>query len=102
MEIRSTKKDYNKIIKLNKNNITVTLDETLKMSVIMVHTDDGKFVQWTSGFENISSFLKYGYVRIRRSCPYRHRRCIGEKCSLYVIQNNTGDCAHIWNIYIHQ
>lgn len=96
MEIRATSKDY-KRFKKYKTEIPITQDDKLEISVIMIQTTEGQLVEWTRGRKNIESFLKYGYVRITKQCPYRHRKCIGEKCSLYFVKNNTGDCVHIWN-----
>lgn len=108
MEIRACKKDY-KRFKKYKTETPITLDENLSVSVIMIHVTNNSngadkeskasLQEWTRGRKNIESFLKYGIVHIRKSCPYRHRKCIGEKCSLYVIQNSTGDCAHVWEVF---
>ncbi len=102
MEIRATSKDYKLFEKLYTNkrdDLTLTKDDTNNFSVIMVLTEEGSFKEWTRGRANITSYLKYGYVRIRKQCPYRHRKCIAEKCALYVISAGTGDCAHVWNFY---
>ena len=99
MEIRAAEKDYKKFLKLNINGLQITKDESLKFSVIMVQTDDGQLVEWSRGTDNITSYLKYGYVRIIKNCPHRIGKCIGEKCSLYIVQNGTGDCAHVWGVY---
>lgn len=99
MNIRATEKDYKEFSKFNiPNGITLTKDEKINTSVIMIH-ENGQLIEWTRGKENILSYLKYGYVKIIKNCPYRLGKCIGEKCSLYIINNNTGDCAHVWNFF---
>ena len=96
MEIRATEKDY-KRFKKYKTDIQINKDENLGVSVFMIESE-GKLVEWTRGRKNIESFLKLGYVAIRKNCPHRIGKCIGEKCSFYHIKNGTGDCAVIWNI----
>ena len=106
MEIRASGKHYKKIKReLTKSivkDISITLDNTINQPVIMVHTNDGKLTQWTSGIENVLSYLKYGYVRIRKKCPVRlfftKRRA--EKCQWYHIRNSTGDCVAIWKLFV--
>ncbi|TET97755.1 MAG: hypothetical protein E3J23_08735 [Candidatus Stahlbacteria bacterium] len=100
MEIRTIKKDY-KIFKKYSipKECVLTLDDTLNQSVIMIQTEKGKLQEWTRGRKNIESFLVYGYVRIQKNCPHRIGKCICEKCSLFVIKNGTGDCAHVWSLF---
>jgi len=100
MDIRGNLKTINKLkkIKTKVKDINFNIDDKIESCVIMLQTEEKKLVEWTRGYDNVSSFLKYGYVRITKMCPYRHRKCIGEKCSLYFIMNNTGDCVHIWNV----
>jgi len=102
MEIRSTYEDA-KIFKKFPipERCTLTIDNSIGESVIMVHSN-GRFECWTRGMENIKSFLRFGYVRIIKNCPHRFGKCIGEKCSLYVIRNGTGDCAHVWNAVLKE
>lgn len=97
MEIRLTGKDYKKLKGFNKVEAKLTKDDSIDASVIMIQDNEGKLIEWTRGFNNIKSFITKGYVGIRKNCPYRIGKCIGAKCSLYVIKNYTGDCAHIWN-----
>ena len=98
MEIRArSQKESDRFQKLNSNNLQITTDNTLTDSIIMIKTPEGKLLEWTKGEKNVESFLKYGYVRIKKNCPYRMGKCICEKCSLYVIKNGTGDCAHVWS-----
>lgn len=109
MEIQASKADYKKLNKLKKKykaDIQITLNEQSNVSVIMVHvsgnsngdkTHGASLQEWTRGKANITSFLKYGYVRLQKNCPYRVGKCICEKCSLYLVKNGTGDCVHIWN-----
>ena len=102
MDIRVNAKDYKKLSRLwekgnlNKEIVTFTQDDKAAVPVIMVKDDEGAIREWTRGMENVKSFMKHGYVKIAKNCPYRHRQCIGEKCQLFQIRNATGDCAHNW------
>ena len=103
MDIRATGKDYIILHKLynaydnvNKDVVTLSEDASAVVPVIMVKTDTGALAEWTRGMANVSSFIKYGYVRIIKKCPYQFGKCRGEKCQLYVVHNGTGDCAHNW------
>ena len=78
---------------------TVTTDDAATVPVIIAHQPDGTFVEFLRGFKEVKAFMRYGYHRIRRNCPYRHRRCIGERCALYHVERLTGDCAHIWALF---
>ncbi len=64
----------------------------------MVKNRAGEFVEWTRGLDHVLSFLEYGYVKVsdNKFCPHLRKRCIGEKCALYVIRFDAGDCAHVW------
>ncbi len=103
MDIRASQKDIDKLKKIKTKikftNLSFNADNEVEVPVIMISTEKGELIEWSRGYENVSSFLKYGYVRIIKKCPYRHRKCIGEKCSLYFIKNLTGDCIHVWNMF---
>lgn len=101
MDIRGNEKNIKKLkkIKTKLKNISFNIDNNVEIPVIMLKNDKGELVEWTRGYENVSSYLKYGYIRIIKNCPYRYRKCIGEKCSLYYIENGTGDCVHIWQMF---
>ncbi len=98
MEIRTNSKYYSKLkkVKTELTDVIITLDEHVERPVIMTKFQDGHLGEYLKGFKVIKNFLKYGFNRIIKKCPYRHRKCIGEKCSLYVKANNTGDCSIIW------
>jgi hypothetical protein len=102
MDIRANAKDHKKIQKLwekgkiNKKVVTLTVDEKAIIPVIMIKDANDALVEWTKGIRNVQSFLKYGYVRIIKKCPYQPGKCRGEKCQLFQIRNGTGDCAHNW------
>ena len=102
MEIRTSSTYYKKLknIKTKLQDIVITLDENIEIPMIMIKFKDGHLGEYLRGFKNIKNFLKYGYNRIIKKCPYRHRKCIGEKCSLYIINNSTGDCAKVWSVMI--
>jgi len=110
MDIRLTEKDYNTVKKAlahssvpKKSEIVLTLDPEISSSFIMVKTDQGTLAPWTFGRENILSYLRHGVVLLRKRCPFsffRIGRCRGEKCQLYHIRNNTGDCALVWALFI--
>ncbi len=103
MDIRASGKEYrilrnlyNKTTLLTKDIVSINEDGNAIQPLIMVQDKEGKLVNWTKGFENVESFIKYGYVRIRKQCPYKIGKCICEKCQLYQIYNMTGDCAINW------
>ncbi len=98
MEIRTNSKYYNKFIKINTiiKNLIITLDEKAIIPVIMVKFENGELKEYLKGFKNIKNFLKFGYNKIIKKCPIRHRKCIGVKCQLYWIENSTGDCSINW------
>lgn len=103
MEIRAKGKDYERILRhynksaiINKNMVSLTKDDSVQGPVIMTKTVDGELRFWTEGMDHVLSFLKYGYVRIIKKCPYQLGKCRGEKCQLFQVRNATGDCAHNW------
>ena len=103
MDIRCNQENYKKIKKLwekttalNKDLVTLNIDEKAKVPVIVVKDKEGNITEWTKGFENVKSFIRYGYVKIIKKCPYQIGNCRGEKCQLFLIRNGTGDCAHNW------
>jgi hypothetical protein len=77
--------------------VPFTVDETVGQAAVMAKDDAGALVAGLVGDKEVIAFCKNGYNKIQRSCPFRHRKCIGERCALYVIQNGTGDCAHVWS-----
>lgn len=103
LDIRVSPRDerhYRKIYDLStldRDWVTLSIDSAIKIPLIMVHAD-GSSHQWTIGHAHVESFLRQGYVDIRRLCPFRHRRCIGDRCSLSVLRNNTRDCALVWAV----
>jgi len=99
VEIRANGKNLERLRKQKTTltDVTFTQDENVELPIIMI-LSDGKLSEYMRGTKNVLNFLKYGYNRITRKCPCRHRKCIGEKCSWYYIQNGTGDCVHVWNI----
>jgi hypothetical protein len=109
MDIRLTRKDYPRVAKAfarsavpDKSEITLTRDESLDQSLIMVKTEGGTLEPWTFGRENILSYLACGVVHIRKRCPFsflRLGKCRGKKCQLYQVRNGTGDCALVWNLF---
>lgn len=105
MEIKSSAKDFKVLNKLFykakqmgilDDKWKINLDEKITVSVIMVWVD-GKPQWFTSGKDNICSFLTTGIVYVRRYCPLIKRKCKGNKCSFYIIKGNTGDCEKVWN-----
>ena len=105
MDIRLTAKDRARLDSswcrspLDKSVVTITTDDATAVPVVIAHQADGGFVEFIRGFRAVKAFIRCGYHRIRRNCPYRRRRCIAERCSLYHVHNATGDCAHIWALY---
>ena len=104
MDIRATgknykalKKMYDKYSVLDKSVVSITEDSNATVPVAMVKDNNNALVEWTRGFPNVASFIRYGYVRIIKDCPYQFGKCRGEKCQLYVVRNGTGDCAHTWS-----
>jgi hypothetical protein len=101
VDIRCNARDMRrleKVRRLTPSAWRLTLDENAVVPVAMVH-DEGTFKEFLRGVEGCERLLRYGFNRITRSCPYRHRRCIGERCSLYFVQGLTGDCVHIWQMF---
>lgn len=105
MDIRANAKDRARLdaswrrSPLPKSAVTMTTDDAATVPVVISHQTDGGFVEFLRGFRDVKAFIRYGYHRVRRNCPYRHRRCIAERCSLYHVHNATGDCAHIWALF---
>lgn len=100
MEIRANSRDHRKLAKLqNQLGIPLALDENMQIPVIMYKDPGGELKEYLRGFRAIRNYLKHGYNRITRNCPYRHRKCIGEKCALYFVDNGTGDCVLIWQMF---
>lgn len=86
---------------INFKEVVVTEDNKNDIPIIMVKLADGSLSEWSSGYENVKSFLQYGYVKLIGNCPFRsnflfERKCTGEKCQLYMIRNATGDCSIKW------
>ena len=102
MDIRVNPADRKRLERLwsrslvNKDAVTLTVDEKVAVPVIMAKMEDGSLIEWTRGMANVRSFLKHGYVRIIKDCPYQIGKCRGEKCQLFQVRNGTGDCAHNW------
>jgi len=94
-DYKTLKKMWDKTI-LNREVVSLTVDEKATVPVIMIKDELGAVVEWTRGMANVRSFIKYGYVRIIKKCPYQLGKCRGEKCQLFQVRNGTGDCAHNW------
>lgn len=86
---------YNASTVINKETVLLVPSTTATETALYIETDAG-MVEWFVGKDYAQSFIRFGYVRISKQCPYRHRKCIGEACSLYTIMHNIGDCAHVW------
>lgn len=100
MEVRANLKDYLKLIKIETSvEIQVTQDVNVEIPIIMFKDKKGELKEFIRGFEKIKNFLKYGYNRIIKNCPLKDGKCIGEKCAWYFIDNLTGDCAMIWQMF---
>ena len=98
VEIRgriSVLKQCKKVSVLDKA-IPFTIDETAEQAAVMAQDDKGTLVAGLVGDKAVVAFCKNGYNKIQRACPLRHRKCIGERCSWYIVQNGTGDCAQVW------
>tara|TARA_Y100000310_G_scaffold343988_1_gene454393 strand:- start:530 stop:859 length:330 start_codon:yes stop_codon:yes gene_type:complete len=103
MDIRASLKDSAKLEKIKAKSkaevdFPINPDKNVEIPVIMIHKE-GQLVEYIRGFDNVKNYLKYGYNRIIKKCPYRHRKCIGEKCSLYFVHGGTGDCVLIWQMF---
>lgn len=101
MEIRASFEDHKKLkkIKTRLKDVPITPDEKVEIPVIMIKSDKGQLIEYMRGLNNIKNYLKYGFNRIIRDCPFRWGRCIGERCSLYYIERDTGDCALVWQLF---
>lgn len=98
IEIRgriSVLKECKKVSILDKA-IPFTIDETAEQAAVMVKDGEGALVAGLVGNKSVIAFCKNGYNKIQRACPLRHRKCIGERCAWYIVQNGTGDCAQVW------
>lgn len=97
---------YKKSNKINKNLVSINVDNNASEPTIFVHTEDGSFLDWTRGEKNVESFLKNGYVQIPNDkyCPLIKGKCKGEKCAFYIIEHSTGDCSLRWSaiMSVHQ
>jgi hypothetical protein len=105
MDIRVNPKHFSRVrralersTKVRHDAITINPDPAVENAVMVVKDGRGQLVEWFRGLDHTLSFLEFGYVRIRKACPFRHRRCIGEKCALYVVRRDVGDCAQIWAV----
>jgi hypothetical protein len=101
LDIRGNIKQINKLkkIKTGIKDVSFNADNNVEVPIIMIQNEKKELVEYLKGYKEIANYLAFGFNRITKQCPYRHRKCIGEKCSLYFIKNGTGDCAHIWNLY---
>lgn len=101
MIIHAQTKDVKRFkqIKCPHDDVQFIIEDTIDIPVIMHKTADDALVEYLRGRTEICNFLKSGWNRIIKKCPYRHRKCIGEKCSLYFIENGTGDCVLIWHMF---
>jgi hypothetical protein len=102
VEIRGKQSIIDRIMKVSviDKNIPINVDNSIPCAVVMARDESGKLVEAFRGDDAVLQFCKYGYNRITRQCPIRHRKCIGERCSFYLIQRGTGDCAVIWSAVI--
>ena len=100
MEVRTNKIYYRQLKKAGRyqENIPITLDDNVEIPIIMIQNEEKVLVEFLRGYKKVRAFLKYGYNRIIAKCPIRHRKCIGEKCSWYYVENLTGDCVKIWDL----
>ena len=100
-DIRTNSKYFKRLTKSARrfNDIKITLDENVEIPILMTQVKEGEFQEFLRGFELVNNFAKYGYNRISKNCPLRNKKCIAEKCSWYFIDNFTGDCTLIWQIF---
>lgn len=117
MDVRCNSKNYKEFKKLYNENkqkypqkilpdnrrvpmVSINLDENVDFPLIMMTNNIGKLQEWTSGYNNVKSFLKYGYVKIRKNCPFKHipflKKCSTNNCQFYFIKGLTGDCSINW------
>ncbi len=101
MDIRANDKHYRKLIKQKSRlkMVSINLDNNVDVPIVMTSSDKGELVEYLRGFKEVKGLLKYGYVRVAKQCPLRHRKCIADKCSFYFIENGTGDCVYIWKMF---
>jgi hypothetical protein len=102
IDIRVNPRFFDRIDRLARANklldpsISVNEDKAVDTASMMAHDNKGEFIPWFMGLEAATSLVRLGYVKITKKCPYRHRKCIGTNCSLFVVQRLVGDCAHVW------
>jgi len=92
---------YQKSRLINKELVKLNEDKAVSDEVgalIMIHTADGKFVEWGfRGAKQILGFIEHGYMPVRKFCPLVRKTCLGERCSFHIIRNGVGDCALVWS-----
>jgi len=84
---------------LNKEKVIFKHDENVKEPVVMVQSTNGTIYEWCRGLKQVSLFIKHGYNKITKKCPYSFlgmMKCKGEACQLYLVHNATGDCSIRW------
>lgn len=100
-------KNYHKYPQIENNDgrripsVTLNEDSSVKEPFIMVKDITNRLVEWSRGYDNVKSFLQYGFVRIQKQCPFKKvfKKCSGDKCQLFLIENMTGDCSINWSFY---
>jgi len=103
VEIRANKKHLKKIRKaLDQSKIKgITIRETDQKEPELVIQSGGEFVQKAQGYKPVISFVRFGFVDIRRKCPHRRfGKCIGKECSRYFIHRSMGDCGYFWDLFL--
>lgn len=107
MDIRTPRKHFKEFDKLFRNkgflDVVLTEDTKIKAPIIMIKYKDGTIKEWTRGYKNVKSFLKFGIVKLIDKCPLsflRLGKCKAEKCQWFYIKNGTGDCSIRWNVIV--
>jgi hypothetical protein len=87
------------ISKYHRENVEVAVDSVAAESFLSLISEQGEGRVAIIGEKPVREWLKYGYQRIAKKCPYRMFglfRCRAEKCQHYVVDSGVGDCATNW------
>ena len=101
VEIRANRKVIQQCKKVSvlPTDTQFTIDNSLEISVVMATNNSGNLVEAIRGNKVVINYCKNVYNKIQNKCPMRgFRKCIGEKCQWYYIDQGTGDCVKVWQV----
>ena len=100
-EIRANRKVMDEIrrVSILGEDIDLTVDDSVEEAVIML-LENGQMFVGSQGNQKVIDFARYGYLRVLKDCPFKrgiNKRCIAERCQLYVVRDGIGGCSLSWN-----